>query len=67
MRADRMSVEIIGVLRAGEHAAVEADHRNPLGVFLAPPERFECFFPATQMSNHGVSVIRALSVSRYVT
>ena len=52
-RSAVMHIEIIGVLRAGEHAAVEADHRNPLGVFLAPPELFECFFPATQMSNHG--------------
>ena len=31
-----MSVEKIGVLRAGEHPAVEADHRDPLGVFLVP-------------------------------
>ena len=62
-----MHVEIIGVLNAGEHTAMETDHRNPLGVFPAPPERFKVFFTLSQMSNHGVSVMRALSVSRYVT
>ena len=54
-----VSVEKSGVLRAGEHAAVEADHRDPLGVFLAPSERFKVFFPATQMNDHGVSVVMA--------
>ena len=55
-RAEGVRVEIGGVLSAGEHAAVEADHRDPLGVFLAPSERFKVFFPATLMSNHGVSI-----------
>ena len=61
-----VSVEISHVLRAGEHTAMETDYCNPLSIFLFPSERFECFFPATQMSNHGVSVMRVLSVSRYV-
>ena len=66
-RAEVVRVEIIHVLSAGEHTAMETDHRNPLGVFPAPPERFKVFFTLSQMSNHGVSVMRALSVSRYVT
>ena len=66
-RAEMVSVEIIGVLNAGEHTAMETDHRNPLGVVLTPTERFQVFFTLSQMSNHGVSVMRALSVSRYVT
>ena len=60
-----MRMEISGVLGTGEHTAVETDHCHPLGIFRVPPERFECFFPLSQVSNHGVSfVIRVLSVSR---
>ena len=50
-----MGMEISGVLGTGEDAAVETDHGHPLGIFRVPPEPFECFFPLSQMRNHGVS------------
>ena len=51
-----MGVKKGGVLGAGEHAAVEADHRDPLGILRGPSEGFKVFFPASQMNDHGVSL-----------
>ena len=44
-RAEGVRVEISGVLSAGEHAAVEADHRDPLGVFLDSIRTVQGLFP----------------------
>ena len=64
MRPAGMRIEISHVLRAGEYAAVETDHRNPLGVFLFPSERFEVFFPATQMRNHEYGFLSLYEISK---
>ena len=57
-----VGVKKSGVLAAGEHAAVEADHRNPLGIVRAPTEGFQVFFPAAEVTDQWV----VLGVGRHL-
>ena len=52
-------------LCAGEHAAVQTDERDPLGLASRPTERLERRFSSRQMRDHlGGSVTRARSAWR---
>ena len=52
--ARMVGVEKRGVLGPGEHAAVEADHRNPLGIVRAPTEGFQGVVTAAQVRDQWV-------------
>ena len=56
-RLEAIDPEPVGDLISGEHAAVEADERDPLGLLSPPAERLERLLAALQMHDHRSSPV----------